>query len=103
MPPHMQLVSRELQGQEIWHNVKSRLPSCFILCTLMPPVFDGEMLRLTSSSPSHGKATNGTKDFSDSETARGQGNGPDPQACPCRVTSEERGSESSRMSLEATQ
>ena len=69
----------------------------------MPPVFDGEVVDLASSSPTLWKATDGTKAFSDSETARGQGNGPDHLAFPRGLTAEERGSDMSRVSLEATQ
>lgn len=39
MPPCIQLVSRELQGQKIWQDLKSQLSSCLILSTLMLPVF----------------------------------------------------------------
>lgn len=39
MPPCIQLVSQELQGQKIWQDLKSRLSSCLVLSTLMLPVF----------------------------------------------------------------
>lgn len=39
LPPCIQLVSRELQGQKIWQDLKSRLSSCLVLSTLMLPVF----------------------------------------------------------------
>lgn len=95
MPPHDQLVSRELQGQNIWHDLKSQLSSCLILSTLVPLVFDGEVVGLASSSPARWRAADATKDFSDSETARGQGNGSDHLACLCGLTPEERGAERS--------
>lgn len=56
----------------------------------MLPAFDGEVAGLASSSPAPWRAMTGSEDCSDSETARGRGNEPDHQVCPCG-TPEERG------------
>lgn len=69
----------------------------------MPPVFDGEVVGLESSSPALWRTADGPKDFLDSETARGRGSGPDHLACPHGLILEDRGSARSRVSTEATQ
>lgn len=65
----------------------------------MPRVF-GEVVGLESSSPALWRAKDGTGLSSDSETARGQGNGPDCLNGPHHLTPEESSSERSRVSTE---